>query len=118
MICEKCDKKIPEQLDYCPSCKMANKQGFESYAHKQEIEAKSKKVPDPIWLSLKAIPGLIYFLGWMALLFIASMIGNVFDIEILSNYIGILMLISFVGYGALLGIIMRLGIRNRWFVRK
>ena len=42
MNCPKCEKPIPEKLNYCPSCRMAQMQGFANYKQKREVEEKSK----------------------------------------------------------------------------
>ncbi len=46
MVCNKCSKSIPEKLDYCPSCKMAQLQGYSSYKDKLESKKKNNKQPN------------------------------------------------------------------------
>lgn len=73
MVCNKCSKSIPEKLDYCPSCKMAQLQGYSSYKDKLESKKKNNKQPNQtleLFIELIVIALFVLILGKPGTIFI------------------------------------------------
>ena len=75
MKCDECNKSIPEQLDYCPSCKMARKLGYSNYKVKKQEREKTIETKQPNVFMNTVGRVFMIALGWITILILLLIVS-------------------------------------------